>query len=120
MKKWCRYCKIINFQLLDYSEVNMDPEKWKYGFCFLNFFVIHCNQMNLHLHSAFFLLLLLITSSFFLSFFRIWFTDAATLILEKMQPNSAVIFYQSDVKVLDKQKSNCTEWIDKAHLCRKY
>ncbi len=53
----------------------------------------------------------------FVTLYRSWFVDAASLILEKMQENSCVIFYQSDVKLLDKTNTHCVEWLDKAHLC---
>ena len=56
-----------------------------------------------------------------------WFTNNAELILRKLPDRSCAIFYQTDVKLLEKKvldeqdgnrRSECQEWVDKAFLCQ--
>lgn len=58
---------------------------------------------------------------------KVWFTNAAELILQKLPEGSCAIFYQTDVKVLEsnvvddidgQKRSECSEWVDKSFLCQ--
>jgi hypothetical protein len=54
-----------------------------------------------------------------------WFQDTVTLILDKLPEGASCIFYQTDVKIMireregteDKKRVVCEEYIDKSHLC---
>lgn len=49
---------------------------------------------------------------------RSWFVDTCQLILSKLKPEACAIFYQSDIKVVEKDSPVSQEWLDKSFLCR--
>lgn len=48
--------------------------------------------------------------------YKKWFVDTAALILRKLRPGCAAVFYQSD-HVLTDNEGNVVEYMDKAFLC---